>query len=280
MRGLFKFIGFVVLTVPSAIIYGTGWAFNKLTGNGIKKIQWMLKPREEKFYRAVERNDVETVRRLVRSNVTVDAADVLHKAVQYRYQEITDILLSSGIDPNCKDDYNRSALHYALKNGYNQASEVLAKKLINAGSDVNARDNYGATPLHFLTESNSGAVMEKMLPFLLEKGADINAQNNDGLTPLHHAIRWRNIESIEHLIQAGADVTIATKERETALDLAKEGKNTEIIEIIEKAADVQLKKEQAAKAAESAAIKASTQRTIEQIDEALKQKTFKKPPAA
>jgi len=41
---------------------------------------------------------------------------------------------------------------------------------------------------------------------LIEKGADVNARDIDGNTPLHWAANFGNVESINLLLKAGADV--------------------------------------------------------------------------
>ena len=60
-----------------------------------------------------------------------------------------ELLLDLGADPNAKDNYDWTPLHWASHYGKTEAIELLLK----AGSDVDAKNNNGYTPLH-LTSSN------------------------------------------------------------------------------------------------------------------------------
>ena len=60
----------------------------------------------------------------------------------------------------------------------------------------------------------------------IEAGADVNAKSGyDGGTPLIYAARNGNIEILNILIQAGADIGAKDDEGKTALDYAKESDN-------------------------------------------------------
>ncbi len=74
---------------------------------------------------------------------------------------------------------------------------------------------------------------------LVYSGADVNVQNKNGDTALHLATDNENTEIIKKLIEAGADVNVQNKNGDTALHLAIDNKNTEIIKkLIEAGADV------------------------------------------
>jgi ankyrin repeat protein len=53
---------------------------------------------------------------------------------------------------------------------------------------------------------------------LLLAGADVNAVNQSKRTPLHNAASWCTIESVEMLLDAGADPYLVDDDGRTALD--------------------------------------------------------------
>ena len=68
---------------------------------------------------------------------------------------------------------------------------------------------------------------------LLSRGADVNIQNDYGQSPLHFAVHNSKVSMVQLLLQNGADVN-AKSERGTALDIAKNRKDTEIIVLLKK----------------------------------------------
>ena len=126
--------------------------------------------------------------------------------------------------------------------------------------DINYRDENGETSL--LCGAKSGIVDTWRLPG--QDKPDVNAQRPDGMTPLMLAVasqtkdaptsgpgsveisdgkdgpRVRYSESgyaVKALLDAGADMTLRNKEGKTALDLAKEIGNEEVLHLLEEASE-------------------------------------------
>jgi uncharacterized protein len=147
------------------------------------------------------------------------------------------LLMEAGADINTSDVFGETPLHKFSCYGKTQASELL----INHGVDVHVTDNCGLTPLHHAAES--GCIEQVSL--LIANGVNINARGASGYTPLQWAVRacgdsmprqrkWC-LETIEHLIKLGADVTAQTSDGKTLLELAeKEAKFPEIIEMLKR----------------------------------------------
>jgi ankyrin repeat protein len=119
--------------------------------------------------------------------------------------KVVEVLLEHGADPNIRDKYGATPLHYAAALDYPKIVELLHKKDLS---------DYDATPLQAAAEFNYPEVAE----LLLEHGANPNIQDNDGDTPLHLAALRDYCEVVKLLLDHGADPTIRDNEGRTPLD--------------------------------------------------------------
>jgi ankyrin repeat protein/beta-lactamase regulating signal transducer with metallopeptidase domain len=87
---------------------------------------------------------------------------------------VLEVLLDHGADPDAKDRYDWSLLHYACGN------VDLTKLLLDRGANPNVATPRGLTPLHFVADGGDKAVTQ----LLLGRGADVHAKDVDGHTPL------------------------------------------------------------------------------------------------
>jgi ankyrin repeat protein len=113
--------------------------------------------------------------------------------------------------------------------GYAKAEGVAA--LLELGNKPDLVDNFGMNALH--TAADCAEI--DVLPLLLadENGkACMNVQDADGCTPLMYAAWANRKENVIALMRAGADTSIAAADGKTALDMAKEMKNKESIDIL------------------------------------------------
>ncbi len=75
---------------------------------------------------------------------------------------------------NVKDAHGCTALWWAVKNGHQDAAELLLEK----GADIDAGDEIGDTPLMMAAWVGYRRITE----MLLENGADLNKKNQNGWT--------------------------------------------------------------------------------------------------
>jgi len=62
----------------------------------------------------------------------------------------------------------------------------------------------------------------EVVRYLLSTGADCNiAESTGGYTPLHWAASHGNLETIEALVEAGADPTVADRQGRLPIDMAR-----------------------------------------------------------
>lgn len=91
-------------------------------------------------------------------------------------------------------------------------------------SDINVTDSYGNTPLHRAVRDGNMELVE----LLLNAGADVNAANHGGDTPLHIvANNEGGVTFIEALLNAGAEVNVANNLGHTPLYISARPHNVE-----------------------------------------------------
>ena len=178
------------------------------------------------------------------------------------------VLIDNGFDPNAKDKYARTTLHYAADNGQLEIVNTILKKratstiierikqnifpdrdedgrtplyyaaenghievmksLKESGAKINIRDNYNITPLHL-------AVANKQLEavkYLKENGAKINAKDNQGRMPLHWVAEHGQIEMVKYLKESGAKIEAKDIDGRTPLHWAAEHGQLEMVKYL------------------------------------------------
>jgi serine/threonine-protein phosphatase 6 regulatory ankyrin repeat subunit A len=159
------------------------------------------------------------------------------------YYEIVEALLNAGANAHRTRAWAGTPLHDAARRGLVD----IVKLLVSHGVDINCKEDYeGRTPLHLAAGNNCLQVVE----YLLSNGAEIDevALRNPpketrclrirkgeavGLTPLQLAAREGHAGVVKALVEAGASL-----DRATAIDLAvrskrqTEGRFDEIIGLL------------------------------------------------
>ena len=139
--------------------------------------------------------------------------------------------VAAGIDPNARDEDDRTPLHIAVAASWKNENPAVLAALLGVGADPNARDESGMTPLHSAAYNDISAVLAAAL---LEGGADPNARDRYDGTPLHNAV-WNETSAVlSVLLGAGADPTLRDVGGDTPLDVAiKWERPAEIIAALE-----------------------------------------------
>ena len=81
--------------------------------------------------------------------------DEVNKA-EPNLQVIEDLLDTQLVDPNLRDEDQKTPLHWAAL----RDSIAVAKLLLDRGADYEARDNWQQTPLHLAARNDNQAVAE------------------------------------------------------------------------------------------------------------------------
>ncbi|HZL57949.1 MAG TPA: ankyrin repeat domain-containing protein [Bryobacteraceae bacterium] len=193
----------------------------------------------------VEGND-KTVRYLIDKGADLKmlhstGADFLMRAAGHEDVKTIRLLLDRGFDTHRADQSGETSLTEAVSCD----SGDKARMLIEAGSNVNAFttdagsvkngpiDAFGVTPLMFAATCGDTALASA----LLKTGAQVNALDHRHMTALMMAVAVDHAspETAGVLMAAGADVNIADRNSETALDWARKYRNPAVIAALEKA---------------------------------------------
>ena len=141
-------------------------------------------------------------------------------------KDAINVFLNVGADPNVTDTDDNTWLHYAARNY--RCSEIL-QAIVSHGVDVNATNNKNATALLIACEKGN----KNTINVLLNAGADPNITDDYGYTWLHYAAQnVRCTEVLQTVISHGVDVNATNKYNKTALIKACESGNTYAIDVL------------------------------------------------
>ena len=153
--------------------------------------------------------------------------------------EVAQLLLEHGAEAGgclgaSGDGEDKSPLHCAAKRG----SDRVAAVLLAAGADPNAQDGFGHGALQWAAEGRSLAVLQR----LLKAGADPDLplrpgdDRMDEVTPLTKICRYwageERLVAVRSLAAAGADLNRPTVGRTTALHLAANANDLQLVSLL------------------------------------------------
>ncbi len=147
--------------------------------------------------------------------------------------EMVQALIKAGADVNIKVNTGQSWLVLAVRH---RKFEIV-KALVAAGADVNMRsagyDPYQKDMTPLFIAVNEGDI--QTVQFLLDKGADVNAKDSWGRTTLMQVVPNASVELVQLLINRGADVNLKDNSGESSLKVARQYHRPEIEALLQKA---------------------------------------------
>jgi uncharacterized protein len=143
-----------------------------------------------------------------------------------KWEPFLDILRT--VDINATDEYLRTSVHIAAVN----KNPKYLISLLEKGGNPNKQDENMNTPLHYAAELS----LTENVKILLENKAIVNTQNTHGNPPLWAAVydSGGSIETINILLEYGADPNIKNKAGKSSLDFARDIGFPQVVELLEK----------------------------------------------
>ena len=204
--------------------------------------QWNLPP----LHYACVRDDLKAVEILIKYgadvNLTIDDYSPILYCVRgsdaSNYDKIIDVLIDNGANVSYKTKNNLSVLDFLLSGGsnYNEtyvnSQFEVFKKIIEidntlAYKELLRKESIGSgNYLHRAAYFNN----DKIVDYLNFNVDEINLNNE---TSLMIAAKENNIETVKCLLNNNANVTLKNNDQKTALDLARDNGNFEIVELLE-----------------------------------------------
>lgn len=182
---------------------------------------------------ASERGNIDVLNILVEANCDVAQPDFtdhiwfrrpIHIAAAKGHLNYVQALLKFGVDVDCRDGDDKTALHWASTHGHFQIAEYL----ISMGASVNIAQMDRFTPLHAATCLGHIDICE----LLIRCGAKVDMVDRDGWAAIHTSTCYGYIKVVQMLINVGADINQTTNDNETALHIAASCGHLDIVKLL------------------------------------------------
>lgn len=208
--------------------------------------QWNLPP----LHYACVRDDLKAVEILIKYgadvNLTIDDYSPILYCVRgsdaSNYDKIIDVLIDNGANVSYKTKNNLSVLDFILSGGSNY-NETYVNSQFEVFKKIIEIDNTLAYKALLRKESiGSGNYLhravyfnnDKIVDYLINKlNFNVDEINLNNETSLMIAAKENNIETVKCLLNNNANVTLKNNDQKTALDLARDNGNFEIVELLE-----------------------------------------------
>lgn len=195
----------------AVMVYGrkqSGIAFKPIMPNGI--VLKGSRAHQEFLHGAAEAGDIDLLKRLIAEGLDVNANFGMGTPLKYAawggHRDAVQFLLERAAKVDAPEDGGRTPLRYAAWGSWkhNQASLEVARVLIKNGADVNSRADNGFTPLHEAAMRGSKEITELLLEHGAEASTMVSSGSHKGKTPLDLALQGKHTDIIDILRKHGS----------------------------------------------------------------------------
>ena len=155
------------------------------------------------FY-AIDYSDIKILKYLISKGADIETVDLdcltpLHYAVAHNHLEPTKYLLFYGANPNTRSLHSSTPLFRAIGSG----NLEIVRHLVDNGADIEATieqtNSNKITPLCFAIMNHCTPIIK----YLISAGANIERFDSTLLSPINYALKYKNMEAVNILIQKG-----------------------------------------------------------------------------
>jgi ankyrin repeat protein len=133
---------------------------------------------------------------------------------------------AAGINPNAKDESSGAT---ALIAAASRGDMPIVQALLKRNAHVNERDNAQFTALLRALQNKHDAVAEILLT---RPDTDVNAQGSNRMTALLHYVIRNQANTVQNLLDRGANANLRDDEGDTALHVASQRGNVNIVQML------------------------------------------------
>ena len=163
-----------------------------------------------------------------------------HSSFSSNFPSVIMLLLDNGFDPNPTPSFASPLEFSALSEPFN--SELvpvvirfariglwaMVKMLLEKGADMQAKDNQARSIAHFAAREPDPEILQS----LLLRGFDVNISDMFGYNLLHEAIYAKSYRVVKFLIQSKININAPSKIKGTALLLAIESLDLQMVKML------------------------------------------------
>ena len=154
---------------------------------------------------------------------STELVSLLHLAAHNGWMDIIiDLITKYKCDTNCKDDYGRTPLHYAVIKNHLEVVKILNR--YKQHDSINRQNNNGNTPLHYACHFGHHDIAQYLIS---EAHCDPSCENNYCNTPLHIACHSGHNQIVQYLLSTGkVDLLAKNKFDTTPVEYASRQDNS------------------------------------------------------
>ncbi|OXB80910.1 UNVERIFIED_CONTAM: hypothetical protein H355_016927 [Colinus virginianus] len=174
-------------------------------------------PDERAFQHAAKMNNLETMEKLLKKNLNINAVDTskrsaLHFAVARSHMSAVDFLLHHKARVDMADQKGRKPFLLAAERGHaDMINNLIALNLLTT-----EKDKEGNTALHLAAKNGHSEAVE----ILLEHWDEVDDLNQNGETPFYLSVEGGNEKCAKLLLEAGSNINVLTHNNSDALQAA------------------------------------------------------------
>ncbi|XP_055958045.1 uncharacterized protein LOC130013258 [Patella vulgata] len=190
-----------------AVEKGMFTIFDYLLGNGANINFFDDKKKTVLHYLVLLESDMSThIERVINIESNLRKNDLIISCILFavehgKFKRATHLMETYHVDVNMKGDNNNNLLHYVALHNSDQSVEF-ARSLIERGIDVDHRAYFDITPLITACVNDNINITR----VLLKARCDVNVKDCHGTSALMIAVEHQNMELVELLLTYGADV--------------------------------------------------------------------------